>query len=245
VPFEFEDEFELQMNVLAIGAHPDDLEILAGGTLARCAERGDRVTMAIVTDGSAGHAEIPAPELAAIREREAREAAGVIGAAFVWLGLRDEFVFNDEPTRLLLLETVRAARADLILTHNPDDYHPDHRAVSRAVFDASFIMGLPNVETPSPACPGVPTLYYCDSLAGQGFLPSEYVDVTETWETKRRMLACHSSQVDWLRHHDGIDIAAFMEIVARFRGLQCGVSHAEGYRPADAWPRVKPYRVLP
>src|SRR5437016_14492169 len=128
------------MNILAIGAHPDDLEILCGGTLARFAQRGDRVTMLIMSDGSAGHAEIPAAELAAIREREARAAVAVIGAEFVWLGLRDEFVFNDEPTRILLLNAIRAARPELILTHHPDDYHPDHRSVSRAVFDASFIM---------------------------------------------------------------------------------------------------------
>ena len=79
----------------------------------------------------------------------------------------------------------------------------------------------------------------------QGFLPGEYVDVTETWETKREMLARHSSQVDWLRYHDAIDIFAFMETVAKFRGLQCGVPYAEAFRLADAWPRVKPSRLLP
>lgn len=233
------------MNILAVGAHPDDLEILCGGTLALCAQRGDTVTMAIVTDGSAGHAEIPPDRLAEIRREEAGAAAEQIGAQFVWLGLRDEFVFNDEPTRLLLLDMIRAAQPEVILTHNPDDYHPDHRAVSRTTFDASFIMGLPNVKTAHPAHPGVASLYYFDSLAGQGFLPTEYVDITETWEAKAAMLTCHRSQVDWLRHHDSIDIHEFMETVARFRGLQCGVRYAEGFRQADAWPRVKPYRQLP
>lgn len=95
------------MRVLAIGAHPDDLEILCGGTLARFAQRGDPVTMLVMSDGSAGHAQIPAPELAAIREREARAAAAVIGAELVWLGLPDEFVFNDEPTRRRLLDAIR------------------------------------------------------------------------------------------------------------------------------------------
>lgn len=233
------------MNILAVGAHPDDLEILCAGTLARCAERGDRVTMLVMSDGSAGHAEIPPEVLAEIRSREARAAAARIGAELVWLGLRDEFVFNDEPTRLLLLNAIRGAQPEVIFTHNPDDYHPDHRATSRAVFDASFIMGLPNVRTEHPAHPGVATLYYFDTLAGQGFLPTEYVDITGAWETKRAMLAEHRSQVDWLRYHDQIDIFHFMEVVARFRGLQCGVSFAEGFRQADAWPRVKPHRLLP
>jgi N-acetylglucosamine malate deacetylase 1 len=233
------------MNVLAVGAHPDDLEILCGGALARCARRGDRVTMLVMTDGSAGHAEIPPDELAQIRQREAGAAAEVVGAEFVWLGLRDEFVFNDEPTRLLLLNAIRGAAPDLLLTHDPQDYHPDHRATSRAVFDASFIMGLPNVHTENSAQPGVPALYYFDTLAGQGFLPTEYVDITETWETKAEMLRHHRSQVDWLRYHDNIDIFAFMETVAKFRGLQCGATYAEGFRPADAWPRTKSYRLLP
>jgi LmbE family N-acetylglucosaminyl deacetylase len=233
------------MRVLAIGAHPDDLEILCGGTLARFIGQGDAVTMLVMTDGSAGHAEIGAAELAVIREREARAAAAVIGAEFVWLGLPDEFVFNDEPTRRLLLEAIRAARPDLILTHDPEDYHPDHRATSRAVFDASFVMGLPNVVTPSPPHPGVAPIFYFDTLAGIGFQPEEYVDVTPTWATKRAMLAAHDSQVAWLRYHDAIDIQAFMETVARFRGLQCGCEYAETFRPARAWPRLRAGRLLP
>lgn len=233
------------MRVLAVGAHPDDLEILCGGTLARFAARGDVVVMLVMTDGSAGHAEIGAVELAAIREREARAAAAVIGAELVWLGLPDEFVFNDEPTRRRLLEAIRAAQPDLILTHEPEDYHPDHRATSRAVFDASFVMGLPNVQTASPPHPGVAPLFYFDTLAGVGFQPAEYVDITPTFATKQAMLAAHESQVAWLRHHDAIDIQAFMETVARFRGLQCGSQYAEAFRPAHAWPRLRTERLLP
>jgi N-acetylglucosamine malate deacetylase 1 len=233
------------MRVLAIGAHPDDLEILCGGTLAQFAARRDAVTMLVMTDGCAGHAEIGPGELAAIREREARAAASVIGAEFAWLGLPDEFVFNDEPTRRRLLDAIRAARPDLILTHDPVDYHPDHRATSRAVFDASFVMGLPNVQTPSAPHPGVAPLYYFDTLAGIGFQPAEYVDVTETFATKQKMLAAHETQLAWLRHHDAIDVQEFMETVALFRGLQCGCRYAEAFRPAHAWPRLRTQRLLP
>jgi LmbE family N-acetylglucosaminyl deacetylase len=201
--------------------------------------------MLVMSDGSAGHAQIAAPELAAIREREARAAAAVIGAELVWLGLPDEFVFNDEPTRRRLLDAIRAARPDLILTHAPVDYHPDHVATHRAVFDASFVMGLPNVQTPSPPHPGVAPLFYFDTLAGQGFLPTEYVDISETFAVKREMLRQHASQVEWLQYHDGIDIVAFMETVARFRGLQCGAEYAEGFQHADVWPRVRTARLLP
>src|SRR5438067_9005574 len=184
------------MTLLAIGAHPDDLGILCGGTLARFAERGDRVTMLIMSDGSAGHAEIAAAELASIREREARAAAAVIGAEMEWLGLRDEFVFNDEPTRVRLLNAIRGAQPDLILTHAREDYHPDHVATHASVFDASFIMGLPNVQTENPAHPGVAPLFTFDTLAGQNFLPAEYVDVTEAWEATPAMVAEHRTQVE-------------------------------------------------
>ena len=86
--------------ILAVGAHPDDLEILGGGTLARYARQGAQVSMAIATDGSAGHMLIPADELAEIRHDEAARAAALIGADFYWLGYRDEQLFEDIPTRL-------------------------------------------------------------------------------------------------------------------------------------------------
>jgi LmbE family N-acetylglucosaminyl deacetylase len=137
--------------VLAVGAHPDDIEILAGGTLAKFALQGDQVSIAIATDGSAGHMLIPPEELALIRQEEAQQAASLIGADFYWMGFKDEFLFEDIPTRLFFVDLIRATRPDLILTRNPTDYHPDHRATSRLMFDASFVSGLPNVKSDHPA----------------------------------------------------------------------------------------------
>lgn len=233
------------MRVLAVGAHPDDLEILCAGTLARYVEAGHAVVMCVATDGTAGHMEIKPPELAEIREREARAAAEILGAEFIWLGFPDELIFNDEETRLVFVDAIRQARPDVIITHAPEDYHPDHRVVSRLVFDTSFIASLPNIETDHPAHPVVPPLYYMDTLAGKGFHPTEYVDITSTIETKHRMLACHASQVKWLKDHDDIDIVEFMEVVAKTRGIQSGVVFAEGFKHADVWPRTPAGRVLP
>lgn len=233
------------MRVLAIGAHPDDLEILCAGTLARYAQTGHQVVMCVATDGTAGHMEIKPPELAQIREREARAAADVIKAEFIWLGFPDELIFNDRATRLAFVDAIRRARPDVIITHSPDDYHPDHRMVNRLVFDASFVASLPNIETDQPAHPAVPPIYYMDTLAGKGFHPTEYVDISTTMELKRQMLACHASQLTWLKEHDDIDIVEFMEVVARTRGFQCNVPYAEGFRQEDVWPRTPAERILP
>jgi LmbE family N-acetylglucosaminyl deacetylase len=231
--------------ILAIGAHPDDMEILCGGTLAKFAERGAKVIMAVATDGSAGHMSIPADELAQVRQREAYASAEIIGAEFHWLGFPDEMLFEDMHTRTVFIDLIRSARPDLILTHAPNDYHPDHRAVSRLIFGASFVSGLPNIQTEHSAHPGVQPLIYLDTLSGANFLPTEYVDITETYEVKKAMLECHSSQVKWLRDHDNIDILDYIYIMARSRGLQCGVQYAEGFQTEQVWPRQQPRRVLP
>jgi LmbE family N-acetylglucosaminyl deacetylase len=235
----------LPKRVLAVGAHPDDLEILCGGTLAKYAQQGAQVIMAIATDGSAGHRLIPAAELAEIRRAEAQAAADLIGADLVWLAFPDELIFEDVATRLRFVDMLRIVRPDLILTHDPHDYHPDHRVVSRLVFDASFVAGLPNIKTEHPAHSGVQPLYYFDNLSGANFLPTEYVDITAAYPVKQQMLACHRSQLEWLRDHDGIDVVEFIDIMTRSRGLQCGVRHAEGFRPELVWARARPFRVLP
>ena len=233
------------MRVLAVGAHPDDVEILCGGTLARYAADGHDVEIAIATDGTAGHREIGPTELAPLREAEARSAGAVIGAEVHWLGFPDEFLFDDRPTRLAFVDVIRRARPDVILTHAENDYHPDHRAAKQLVFNASFISTLPNIETEHDPLASVPALFYMDTLAGQDFHPEAFVDVTGTFETKVDMLACHESQVAWLRDHDGVDILDFVRVVARTRGIQADVRYAEGFRQETSWSRAHPERRLP
>jgi len=231
--------------VLAVGAHPDDIEILCAGTLARCRERGDEIVICVATNGNMGSMTHQPAELAAIRESEARASAAHLDAELIWLGYPDEFLYPDHETRMRFVEMIRHARPDMILTHTPNDYHQDHRAVSELVFVSSFIGAVPHVETPSPVHPRICPLFYFDTLAGIDFLPTEYVDVTSTLETKLAMLQCHKSQLEWLGDYNGIDIVEFATTVARFRGLQSGVTYAEGFRRADAWPRVTTERLLP
>ena len=123
-------------NVLAIGAHGDDLELFCGGTLARCAERGDNVFMCVVTDGR-GRPQGDPDQIAAIRKAEAQASADVIGAELIWLGIPDGGLMFNEESRHLFIETIRRVKPDLIITHPADDYHPDHKTTSRLVMDAA------------------------------------------------------------------------------------------------------------
>jgi LmbE family N-acetylglucosaminyl deacetylase len=201
--------------------------------------------MAYVTNGNMGHKEIPPEELAQIRKAEAKRATEIIGAEMIWMNYPDEWVFSNRETREDFIDMIREARPDLILSHSPDDYHPDHRQVSQLVFDASFLASVPYVKTTHPAHEKVTPIYYMEPLGGQGFNPTEYVDISDTFQLKRQMLACHQSQVKWLKEHDNIDFLEFMETIAKFRGLQCGVAYAEGFRRANVWPRIVARRVLP
>jgi LmbE family N-acetylglucosaminyl deacetylase len=236
---------ENPISVLAIGAHPDDLELQCAGTLARYVQQEAQVSMAIATDGSAGHRTLLAEELVTIRKEEASRSAAILGVALHWLGYRDELLAEEIETRLRFIELIRLARPQVILTHHPQDYHPDHRAVNHLVFAASFVAQLPNVQTVSPALEWVPALYYFENYSGVNFIPTEYVDITATYEVKRQMLACHQSQMTWLEGRQEHSLLEMMAVQSRFRGLQCGVTYAEGFTFENVAPRLTTRRLLP
>jgi LmbE family N-acetylglucosaminyl deacetylase len=235
------------MNILAVGAHPDDIEILCAGTLARYAEAGHSITLAVFTCGDMGDLKIPPQELARIRKQEAEASAAILGARLLWPGITDELVFPNEAQRAVMIDLLRQADPDVIFTHSPTDYHPDHRYVSQLVFDSYFQKGLPHLPGQSqPACRfGGAQVYYMDNLAGIGFAPSEYVDITGAMEIKRRMLECHQSQVKPMRELAQTDMIDVIEIQARFRGLAAGCKYAEGFTRLEAFQRGLTRRVLP
>jgi LmbE family N-acetylglucosaminyl deacetylase len=235
------------MNILAVGCHPDDLEIGCGGTLARYARQGHRVTMVHVANGNMGHVVIAPEELRAIRAEEAQRAGAMLGAAEVLSLDCPDLVVDSHRQDLTrgLVDTVRRVQPDVIITHAPEDYMRDHVEVSRLVFDASFSASIPHYLTSTPGVAKIAPLYYMDTLAGVNFVPSEYVDITEMIEIKLKALDCHESQVKWMRDHDGIDFLEFNHTASRVRGLQCGVGYAEGFRPCLTWPRLTTRRLLP
>jgi LmbE family N-acetylglucosaminyl deacetylase len=234
------------MRVLAVGAHPDDLEILCGGTIARFVREGHEVVMCHAARGDRGSFEHSSEEIARIRGAEARRAAEIAGAEYTTLGLSDgEILASNSEQRRLCVDLVREARPDVIITHSPGDYMTDHNEVSKLVFDTSFVATLPLFETAKPNYPRVTPIYYMETVSGLGFSPTEFVDVTSTIETKVAMLEAHESQLVWLRDHDNVDIVAQMRTASRFRGQQCGVEYAEGFAPCLTWLRGTTRRLLP
>ena len=234
------------MNVLAVGCHPDDMEINCAGTLAKCVQRGDNVTVCHVANGNLGHVIVEPEELRDIRIKEARTAGALAGIQVVTCDVGDLQVYEGSRSqRDLIVDVIRSVQPDFIITHAPNDYMPDHVAVSRLVFDAAFAASVPHYKTAVAGAAEVTPLYYMDNLAGIQFIPTEYVDISDTMDMKLQMLECHESQLKWMRDHDNIDFAEFVRTCARYRGLQCGAAYAEGFTQCLAWPKIVPKRLLP
>ena len=234
------------MRVLAIGAHPDDIELACSGTLAKCVKRGDTVIVCHVSSGNLGHVVIPPDELQVIRANEAKKAGAMAGIEVIWGGFHDLDIYdNNKEARDKLVDVIKYANPDFIITHSPDDYMPDHTAVSRLVFDASFTATLPNYKSKYTGPAKLVPIYYMDTLAGVNFNPTEYVDISEEIDLKMDMLECHESQLVWMREHDNIDFADMVRTCSKYRGYQCGVEYAEGFTQCQVYLKGTTKRLLP
>jgi LmbE family N-acetylglucosaminyl deacetylase len=214
---------------LAFLAHPDDAEILCGGTLVRLAESGWEVHIATCTAGDCGTTTHTPWDIASIRTNEARKAAAMIGATYHCLDERDGLVVYDKPTIRKTVELFRRVAPTLCFAHAAKDYMMDHEMASLLARAASFIYAAPNIST-TPVVPGsrIPHLYYCDPIEGTDPLgnevaPTTFVDVSGQIDRKTEMLACHASQREWLRAHHGMD--EYVDAMRRHgqrRGKQAG-----------------------
>lgn len=242
--------------VLAIHAHPDDVEFLCAGTLARLRQLGCEIVIATMTAGDCGSAELSQAEISKVRRAEARRAADLLAAEYHCLEFEDLCITHDVAGRRKVTEVVRRARADLVLTSAPVDYMSDHEMTSRLVRDACFAASVPNYSThqwdPAPVLPRIPHLYYMDPIEGidlfgrtveRGFV----IDITDTMPLKLEMLACHASQRDWLLRQHGID--EYLESCkhwSRHCGESIGVAYGEGFTQhrGHAYPQTDLLRGL-
>jgi LmbE family N-acetylglucosaminyl deacetylase len=234
------------MNILAIGAHPDDVEILCAGTLAKYAATGHKVFIGIATNGDVGSHVLSREETREIRHAEAERSAEVIGAELLWLGLRDEFLFDNEESRILFINMIRQADADVVFVHAEDDYHADHRTAATIARNCRHQIDVPLIKTDAPPRP-IPHMIIMDNIGSEGRYPEGYVDISDFMDTKLQMLREHKSQAVYLDATFGVDYAEQVVTQARYRGFQMGgaVKYAEGFRSLNDYPIKGDWSLLP
>lgn len=233
------------MRVLAIGAHPDDVEGLCAGTLIKCAARGDHVTIMIATNGNVGSPTLSREEIAAIRKKEAEASAALIGADLIWMGYDDEFLFHDRETRLAFINAIRKANPDFMIVHGANDYHPDHRISGEIAIDCRIPVTVPLIETEYPPMSKIPHVFIMDNVGGIGFEPEAYVDISDSFEMKGRMIKCHKSQNEWLQHMYSADYVEMLSTPSIIRGKAIGVKYAEAFRNLPMYPVMGGSHLLP
>ena len=234
------------MNILAIGAHPDDVEISCAGTLHKYKSLGHTIFIALATSGNAGSNTHDTPDqIGAVREAEQLEAAKLLDAQVQFLRFDDERLLDTAETRRDVLNAMRWADPDVILTHNPEDPSPDHAMTGRLV--SNLIISLPGKLIPTDAPPVTKrtSLFYWETTMGINFLPEVYVDITDFMPIKLQAISKHKSQLDWMKYCADCDLLDSFETVAKFRGLQAGYKYAEAFRAFRIHSYMPDFSLLP
>lgn len=230
-----------KLKILAVGAHPDDVEFTCAGTLALLAEGGCSIVIASLSPGDCGTTELSATAIASTRRREAQAAAALLGAPYACLEFRDFGIFVDDSANRRVTEFLRGVRPDIVFAPSPQDYMADHENTSTLVRNACFYASVKNYITrPSGSgilsTLGIPTLYYCDPIGGTDCLgrpvePKLLVNISQTIGVKSDMLACHESQREWLKRQHGMDrYVEEMKAWSAERGRLAEWPYAEGFR---------------
>lgn len=195
------------LNIIVIGAHPDDCDEKIGGTAALFAQMGHNVKFVSVTNGDAGHFSKGGGNLAKIRRKEAEQAARNLGiAAYTVLDNHDAELFPTLAVRHQLIREIRNWNADVVFTHRPVDYHPDHRYTGVLVQDAAYLVIVPNVAPDTPPLKKNPIFLYLQDPFQKPypFQPDIAIDITSVFNKKMDGLDAHKSQFyEWLPWTEG------------------------------------------
>ncbi len=232
--FNFQDE-----RVLAAVAHPDDAELLCAGTLARARRDGAEIAICVMCIGDKGQSNRERTNLTSVRRREMARAAKLAGAILFAGDTPDGTLEDNHATRLKLVEVYRQFKPTLVLSHAPEDYHPDHRATSGLAEAASWFCASRGHKTESAAMEAPPALWWMDTLNMSGFEPGFYVDISDFIGLKVNMLACHESQLERGADKDFSPLAELMRLQFRARGAQAGVAAAEAFRAHHVFKRAR------
>ena len=196
-----------QMNILAVGAHPDDIEFGCGGALAKYADRGHRLSLLVMTEGGLGGE-------TTVRVAEQKASNQILGVDQIfWGGYADTTIEVNKDVIAKIEDAIRAVKPDFIFCHYPDDTHQDHRHLAQAVISATrYIRNVLFYEGPTT----------------QNFNPQIFVDISDTLDRKIESLKAHRSQVDKTNIQD-LTILELARSTANFRGTQGRVKYAEAF----------------
>lgn len=225
--------------VLAAAAHPDDIEFMMAGTLFLLRQAGFDIHYLNVANGNCGTTTLAAHEIVTIRTEEARQAAACLNATFHPPYTDDIEIYYEPRLAKRLCALVREVAPDIILLQSPQDYMEDHVNSSRLLVTAAFCRGMRNYVSDPPRPPTMKnaTVYHAlpyglhDQLR-KPVIPEFYVNTSRVMVDKRRMLACHRSQKEWLDQSQGLDsYLQTMEDMGREVGRMSGrFEFAEGWR---------------
>jgi bacillithiol biosynthesis deacetylase BshB1 len=222
-----------KLDILAFGAHPDDVELGCGGTLLAAVAEGKKVGIIDLTQGELGTRGTVADRL-----KEALLAGEIIGAAVREnLGMKDGFFVNDQTHQLEIVTIIRKYQPDIILCNAPEDRHPDHGKAAKLVADAAFLAGLVKVQTThngiaQNAWRPSQVFHYIQS---RNLKPSFVVDISEQMDKKMASILAHATQFYNPNSNEPntfISSDSFLEFIkgrAKEFGQQVGVQYAEGF----------------
>lgn len=209
------------MRVLAVGAHPDDIELGCGGALLAHRDHGDEITLLVMTTGEEG------PQDARPRMREQEDAAELLCAKLLWGGFPDGAIPADRTAVNVVQAAIEASGADLVYGHAPQDTHQDHRATSAAVLAATRRARR--------------VLLY-EAATSVAFDPAIYIDIGDWLEAKLDLLRTHMSQV---LKNGLVDVEA-LQAQARYHGFRARIRYAEAFQSERfLWDLPMPARPTP
>jgi bacillithiol biosynthesis deacetylase BshB1 len=222
-----------KLDILAFGAHPDDVELGCGGTLLAAVAEGKKVGIIDLTQGELG-----TRGTVAKRSKEALLAGEIIGAAVREnLGMKDGFFLNDQAHQMAVIEIIRKYQPDIILCNAPEDRHPDHGKAAKLVADATFLAGLVKIETTYKGV--VQTAwrpsYVFHYIQSRNLQPNFVVDISAHMDQKIASILAHASQFynpNSEEPNTFISSDSFLEFIkgrAKEFGQQVGVQFAEGF----------------
>lgn len=196
-----------KMNILAIGAHPDDIEFGCGGALIKYADRGHSLSLMIMTAGGQGGV----PD---VRSTEQVKSQTIMGVKTIhWGGYEDTYIREGKEVITKIENVIESVRPNFIFCHYPDDTHQDHRHLANSVVSATrYIRNVLFYEGPTT----------------QNFNPQIYVDISNTLDRKIEALEAHRSQVGKTNIKD-LTIIELARSTANFRGTQGRVKYAEAF----------------